>query len=105
MQRRDFLRTGAAAALTTNLVSHGSGARAAETANACRTYASPREAIASPRETEMFVTALRVGVSDTQPDYLAVVDVDPKSTSYARVVHRVMMPNVGDELHHFGWNA
>jgi selenium-binding protein 1 len=34
-----------------------------------------------------------------------VVDLDPASRSYAQVVGRVEMPNVGDELHHFGWNA
>jgi selenium-binding protein 1 len=39
------------------------------------------------------------------PDALAVVDVDPGSREYARIVHTVPMPNVGDELHHFGWNA
>ncbi|HEX2510615.1 MAG TPA: selenium-binding protein SBP56-related protein, partial [Microvirga sp.] len=40
-----------------------------------------------------------------RPDGIAVVDVDPKSTSYARIVGTVSMPNAGDELHHFGWNA
>src|SRR6266849_7220303 len=34
-----------------------------------------------------------------------VVDVDPGSSSYSEVVGRVEMPNAGDELHHFGWNA
>ncbi len=59
----------------------------------------------SPREQELFVTALRVGINPGKPDYLATVDVDPKSSTYSQVVSRVMMPNVGDELHHFGWNA
>ena len=40
-----------------------------------------------------------------QPDALAVVDVDPDSSTYSRIVGQVEMPNVGDELHHFGWNA
>jgi methanethiol oxidase len=40
-----------------------------------------------------------------QPDALAVVDVDPASASYSRIVGTVEMPNLGDELHHFGWNA
>ena len=40
-----------------------------------------------------------------KPDGIAVVDVDPKSSSYAKIVHTVAMPNAGDELHHFGWNA
>lgn len=59
----------------------------------------------SPREKEMFVTALRVGINDAKSDYLATVDVDPASPTYSQVVHRVMMPQAGDELHHFGWNA
>lgn len=40
-----------------------------------------------------------------QPDGIAVVDVDPASPGYATIVRRVAMPHVGDELHHFGWNA
>jgi selenium-binding protein 1 len=36
---------------------------------------------------------------------MAVVDVDPTSASYGRLVGRLDMPNAGDELHHFGWNA
>ncbi len=59
----------------------------------------------SPREKELFVTALRVGIEPDGKDYLAVVDVDPQSPTYSQVVHRVMMPHSGDELHHFGWNA
>ena len=40
-----------------------------------------------------------------KPDAIAVVDVDPASKAYSQVVGRVEMPNAGDELHHFGWNA
>jgi selenium-binding protein 1 len=40
-----------------------------------------------------------------RPDALAVLDLQPSSPSYGRVVGRTEMPNVGDELHHFGWNA
>ena len=36
---------------------------------------------------------------------LCVLDTDPASTTYAQVVGRLDMPNAGDELHHFGWNA
>jgi selenium-binding protein 1 len=103
MRRRDFLATAAAATISGKVLSRAGQARAADDA-ACNTYASPKEAIASPRETEMFVTALRVGIND-RPDYLAVVDVDPKSSTYSKVVQRAMMPHPGDELHHFGWNA
>ena len=36
---------------------------------------------------------------------MGVIDVDPESKSYGKMVGRVDMPNAGDELHHFGWNA
>jgi selenium-binding protein 1 len=42
---------------------------------------------------------------DGRPDALAVVDVDPASPTYRQTVGRVEMPQAGDELHHFGWNA
>src|SRR6185437_15181405 len=69
------------------------------------TYASPAEAMRSPREKLLYATALYVGTGVKKPDYLATVDVDPDSPRYSKVVHRAVMPNVGDELHHFGWNA
>ena len=43
--------------------------------------------------------------ASTRPDYLATIDLDPASQTYSQVIHRLAMPNVGDELHHFGWNA
>src|SRR2546422_10785350 len=43
--------------------------------------------------------------SQGRPGALCVVDVDPGSPTYSQVVGRVEMPNAGDELHHFGWNA
>jgi selenium-binding protein 1 len=39
------------------------------------------------------------------PDGIAVVDVDPGSKTYSTIVNTIAMPNAGDELHHFGWNA
>jgi selenium-binding protein 1 len=105
MRRREFLATAAAATVSSELLLRQSRGHEHAGAAECRTYASPAEAIASPRETDLFVTALRVGINDKQPDYLAVVDVDPASKTYSQVVHRAMMPTPGDELHHFGWNA
>ena len=104
MQRREFLAATAAATLSGDLLLSSTPAGAADQAKRA-IYASPADAMRSPRETEMFVTALRVGIDTKGPDYLATVDVDPSSSTYSKVVHRVMMPNVGDELHHFGWNA
>ena len=68
-------------------------------------YASPKEAMKAEREKLLYVNALYTGTGIEAPDYLATVDVDPQSASYAQVIHRAPMPNVGDELHHFGWNA
>lgn len=68
-------------------------------------YASPKEAMQAERERLLYVNALYTGTGIDQPDYLATVDVDPASSTYTHVIHRAPMPNVGDELHHFGWNA
>ncbi len=38
-------------------------------------------------------------------DALGVVDVNPQSPTYSQLVGRVDLPHMGDELHHFGWNA
>jgi methanethiol oxidase len=106
MRRRQFLATSTAAAVSGALASSNVWAAAPETGDPkCRTYASPREAIASPREKEVLVTALTEGIDPARPDYLATVDADPESATYSKVVSRVMMPQTGDELHHFGWNA
>jgi selenium-binding protein 1 len=40
-----------------------------------------------------------------RPDAIGVIDTRPDSPSYGRQVGQTDMPNVGDELHHFGWNA
>jgi len=40
-----------------------------------------------------------------RPDTMAIVDVERGSATYSQIVGTVEMPNVGDELHHFGWNA
>ncbi|MDQ6670645.1 MAG: selenium-binding family protein [Chloroflexota bacterium] len=69
-------------------------------------YASPRAAMQAPAEQLAYVAVLNVAENGTrQPDALAVLDVDPSSSNYAQIVSRLDMPNLGDELHHFGWNA
>jgi selenium-binding protein 1 len=40
-----------------------------------------------------------------RPDALVIADLDPRSSTYGRAIGRAEMPNAGDELHHFGWNA
>jgi selenium-binding protein 1 len=66
-------------------------------------YRSPAEAIAAPTERLAYVVAFDRAAQ--RPDALAVVDTDPGSDSYARIVGWADLPTVGDELHHFGWNA
>jgi len=69
-------------------------------------YATPQAAIEeSSREELAYVMGLYVGTDVDAPDFVAVVDLDPTSDTYAEVIDRVVMPNKGDELHHFGWNA
>jgi methanethiol oxidase len=67
-------------------------------------YASPAEALEAPPEKFLYVACLHEGTGVDAPDFLAVVDADPESETYAQVVHETPMPEVGDELHHFGWN-
>jgi selenium-binding protein 1 len=62
-------------------------------------YASPQEACHAAPEEFLYLACLHGGTGVTAPDFLAVVDAE-----HGRVVHETPMPNVGDELHHFGWN-
>jgi selenium-binding protein 1 len=69
-------------------------------------YPSPRSAMAAPREQLAYVVTLNTGSNGSAaPDALCTLDVDPTSSSYGQMLGRTQMPNVGDELHHFGWNA
>src|SRR6202050_3464435 len=67
-------------------------------------YPSPKRAMQAPAEKLAYVAALNAN-GGAQPDALLVVDVDRESDKYGQIVGRVDMPNAGDELHHFGWNA
>ncbi|XP_077176359.1 methanethiol oxidase-like [Paroedura picta] len=58
-----------------------------------------------PRERLIYVPCILTGTSIQAPDYLATVDVDPESPTYCKVIHRLPMPFIHDELHHSGWNA
>ena len=66
-------------------------------------YPSPRQAVEAPPETLAYVAAF--DRSESRPDAIAVLDTDPASGEYGRVVGWTELPNTGDELHHFGWNA
>jgi len=66
-------------------------------------YRSPGDAAAGPPEKLAYVAAF--SAPGDQPDGIAVVDTDPASANYASVVGFTELPQLGDELHHFGWNA
>jgi selenium-binding protein 1 len=66
-------------------------------------HASPKLAMEAPPEN--FAYTLMLSPDFSKPDALAVIDVKPGSPTFSQVVHTVMMPNKGDEFHHFGWNA
>lgn len=71
-------------------------------------YPSPQSAMQAPPERLAYVATISVptnGNGSVRPDALLTLDVDPTSSGYGRTIGRVDMPNIGDELHHFGWNA
>ena len=67
-------------------------------------YPSPRLAAQGPPEKLAYVAALNPPESKNN-DAIIVVDLDPASSTYCQEVGRCTLPNFGDELHHFGWNA
>jgi selenium-binding protein 1 len=69
-------------------------------------YPSPASAAEAPPETHAYVVTLNTGTNgDRAPDAITVIDLEDGSASYGKVVGRLDMPEIGDELHHFGWNA
>jgi selenium-binding protein 1 len=58
---------------------------------------------ASTQERYLYVTTIAQSPDD--PDFIAVVGADPSQADFGQIVNRVDMPNVGDELHHFGYSA
>ena len=66
-------------------------------------YPSPRIAMEAPAERLAYTVLLSPDRS--KPDALAVIDVDRSSANFGKTVHQLDMPYVGDEFHHFGWNA
>jgi methanethiol oxidase len=66
-------------------------------------YPSAKQAAEAPPEELAYLAML--SPDQSRSDAIGVVDVKPGSKSYGRVVNQLEMPNRGDELHHFGWNA
>ena len=68
-------------------------------------YPSPRMAAEAPPETVAYVAVINPTPEDGRPDALRVIDVERGSPTFGQDVGGVALPNAGDELHHFGWNA
>ncbi len=106
MRRREFLQSAAIAGVLQQPVGRYLGAQEHSQHASCGlTYASPAEAMAAEPEKLAYCPAIYAGTQINRPDYLATIDVDPQSATYGKVIHRLPMPHIGDELHHFGWNA
>jgi selenium-binding protein 1 len=69
------------------------------TGNSPSFYASPADAMRAPAEEFLYLACLHEGTGVDAPDFIAVVDAER-----GEIVSETPMPNVGDELHHFGWN-
>ena len=54
---------------------------------------------------ERYIYVSTVAQSRTDPDFIAVIGADPRRPDFGKIVNRVDMPNVGDELHHYGYSA
>ncbi len=66
-------------------------------------YPSPVLAMEAPPEDLAYVALL--GSDDSTRDAIGVIDTDPQSSTYGKLVGKTEFPNAGNELHHFGWNA
>jgi hypothetical protein len=62
-------------------------------------HATAKLAMQAPPE--KFAYTVMLSPDFSQPDGLAIVNVDAGSTSFGKIVHTVIMPHKGDEFHHF----
>ncbi len=53
---------------------------------------------------ERYLYVSTVAQSATDPDFIAVIGADPRRPDFGKIVNRVDMPNVGDEIHHYGYS-
>jgi methanethiol oxidase len=67
-------------------------------------YPSPALAGEAPAEGLAYIALLTLE-ENGKTDALGVIDTDPTSPEYGRLVGKLDFPNGGNELHHFGWNA
>jgi selenium-binding protein 1 len=68
-------------------------------------YKSPQDAMKAEREKLLYTVLVAAGTTNSEPDCLATIDADSESPTNSKIIHLLKMKYVGDELHHFGWNA
>lgn len=77
------------------------------------TSEAPRQSVAAEGDRgmhgsngqERYLYVATIAQSESDPDFVAVVGADPRRDDFGEIVNRIDMPNVGDELHHFGYSA
>lgn len=67
-------------------------------------FGSDAKAGAREAKQERFLYIATIAQSASDPDFVAVVGADPRKPDFGTIVDRIDMPNVGDELHHFGYS-
>lgn len=73
-----------------------------QTTAASGAHPNPGSSRAARHESFLYVATIAQSASD--PDFVAVVGADPDEPGFGTIVNRIDMPNVGDELHHFGYS-
>src|SRR5919106_4959697 len=63
-----------------------------------------KNAQARGKRQERFLYVSSIAQSATDPDFVAVIGANPRRSDFGTIVNRVDMPEVGDELHHFGYS-
>ena len=66
------------------------------------TSGQPAKQDAKLQERYLYVST--IAQSATDPDFITVIGADPRRRDFGKIVNRVDMPNVGDELHHYGYS-
>ena len=67
--------------------------------------AEHRHGNAGTAKHERYLYVATIAQSPSDPDFVAIVGADPSRADFGSIVGRVDMPNVGDELHHFGYST
>jgi selenium-binding protein 1 len=93
------------AVLTATAVAVALGAGPEEARGTSASHAGHHAVSQDGGRRERFLYVATISQSTTDPDFVAVIAADPKRPDFGTIVNRIDMPNVGDELHHFGYSA